>query len=180
MNNYKENDDDVVVMQKQQLLQHKTSVEVSYPIYQRINNYISKKYPHSENTENWGELKAKEIDYIFSLGVERAEQELECSILFEEKKPRRDVLVNLGKIACVFKVNPEYPKIKSMTITKTINTILGLKDKRTREKYLKCVKQYLGRVQEFGIVDVSDFVNRIPRQYLDTTTSTSSFGEKYD
>lgn len=177
MNNYKENDDEVVVMREQQLLQQKTNIDVSYLIYQKINNYLSKKYP---NTHLDFKDKLKETDYIFSLGVERAEQELECSILFEEKKPRRDVLVNLGKIACVFKENPEYPNIKSMTITKTINTILGLKDKRTREKYLKCVKQYLGRVQEFGIVDISDFVNRIPRQNLDTTTSTSSFGEKYD
>ena len=177
MNNYKENDDEVVVMQKQQLLQHKTSVEGSYPIYQRINNYISKKYPHSENTENWGELKAKEIDYIFSLGVERAEQELECSILFEEKKPRRDVLVNLGKIACVFKVNSEYPKIKSMAITKTINKIMGSKCNRTKEKYHNCVHQYVTKPGELGITDVSDFVNRIPKQYLETS-STSSFGEK--
>lgn len=172
-------DVDVVVTQNQHPLQQmkKTTVEVSHPIYQRINSYISKKYPTSKYL---GDTIAKEIDYIFSLGVEKAEKELECLLLFEEKKPRMDVLENLGKIANELQSNPDYPKIKSMTITKTINKILGSKVNRTKTKYHNCIHQYITKPGELGIVDVSNFVNRIPNRFLNTTTSTSSFGENYE
>jgi len=172
-----ENDDDVIVNQNQQLLQQKTktTVEVSYPIYQKICDYISKKYP---NTEELGDEKAKEIDNIFSVGIDKLEKELECILLFEEKNPRKDVLINLGKIANEFLSNPDYPKINAMSNTKTINKIMGSKDHRTKEKYHRCVHQYLGIPKEQGLTNVSGFVNRIPKQILDTTSSTSSFIEQ--
>jgi len=174
----KNDDVDDVATHNQQLAESpRIPAQFTMDVYEQFTDYLELKYlTYGESDHN----KQKELDYVFSLGIEKAKEKLECSILFEEKKPRRDVLENLGKIACAFSADPKYPKIKSMAITKTINKVMGLKDKRTREKYLKCVKQYLGRVKEFGIVDVSDFVNRIPKQYLDTTSSTSSFGEKYE
>ena len=174
--NNRHNDDDVVANQNLQILE-KTSVNVSYPIYQKINSYISKKYP---NSKYLGEQKAKEIDHIFSLGIEQAEKELECSILFEEKKPRKDVLQNLGKLAQEFLLLPDYPNIKAMAVTKTINKVIGFRDKRTKKKYEKCVHQYIGKPGDFAITNVSGFVERIPNEFLNTTSSTSSFGEKYE
>ena len=167
-------DDEVVANQSQQLLE-KTSVEVSYPIYQKIENYISKKHPDSKFL---GEQKAKEIDHIFSLGIDQAEKELECTILFEEKNPRKDVLVNLGKIANEFLKTSTYPKIRAVTLRPTINKIMGFRDKRTKEKYQKCIQQYIEEPKEFGLTDVSGFIERIPNEYLNTTSSTSSFLEQ--
>jgi len=175
--NNQHNDDDVVVNQNQHLLQQKTktSVEVSYPIYQKINSYISKKYP---NSKYLGDEKAKEIDHIFSLGVDKAEKELECSILFEENKPRSDVLENLGKMAHEFLIHHQYPTIQPMVVTKVINKVIGFRCDRTKEKYKKCITQYTKNSGELGNLDISLFVERIPKKYLPTTSSTSSFGEK--
>ena len=171
-----QNDDDVVVNQNQHLLQEKIklSIDVSYPIYQKIDSYLFKKYP---NTDLDFKDILKENDYIFSLGIEQAEKELECTILFEEKKPRKDVLVNLGKIASELLKLPEYPKIHAVTLQPIINKIMGFRDKRTKEKYLKCIQQYIEEPKEFGLTDVSGFVDRIPNEFLNTTSSTSSFGE---
>ncbi len=175
--NLEKNDDVVVVNQNQHLLQEKIklSIDVSYPIYQKIDSYLFKKYP---NTDLDFKDILKENDYIFSLGIEKAEKELECSILFEEKKPRKDVLQNLGKLAQEFLLLPDYPNIKAMAVTKTINKVIGFRDKRTKEKYEKCVHQYIGKPGDFAIIDVSGFVERIPNEFLNTTSSTSSFGEK--
>ncbi len=174
----KENDDDVVVNQKQQLLEKKTSIEVSYLLYQKIDDYLFKKYP---DTNLYYKDKLKETDYIFSLGIEKAEKELECPILFEEKKPRRDVLENLGKMAHEFLTHPQYPIIQPMIVTKTINKVMGSRDDRTKEKYKKCITQYTKYSGEIGNLDISLFVERIPKQYRDnsslTTSSTSSFGD---
>ena len=64
MNSNLKNDDDVVVNQNQLMLQQqtKTSIDVSHPIYQKINSYLSKKYP---NTNLVFKDKLKETDYIF-------------------------------------------------------------------------------------------------------------------
>jgi len=171
------NDVDDVAKRNQQLLQQKTktSIDVSHPIYQKINRYLSKKYP---NTNLEFKDRRKETDYIFSLGVERAEKELECSILFEEKKPRRDVLENLGKMAHEFLIHHQYPEIQPMVVTKVINKVMGSRCDRTKEKYKKCITQYTKNSGELGNLDISLFVERIPKQYLPTTSSTSSFGEK--
>ena len=178
MNNYKENEVDDVATHNQQLVESpKVPAQFTIDVYKSFSDYLELKYGEYEIINH---NRQKELDYVLSIGTENAKEKLKFErypILFEGKKPRIDVLENLGKIACAFSADPKYPEIKSMTVTTTINKIMVLKVKRTREKYLKCVKQYLGRVKEFGIVDVSDFVNRIPKQYLETS-STSSFGEK--
>jgi len=165
--NNQHNDDDVVVNQNQHLLQQKTktSIDVSHPIYQKINSYLSKKYP---NTNLDFKDRLKETDYIFSLGIERAEKELECPILFEEKKPRKDVLSNLGKIASEFLKSPTYPDIRAVTLQQTINKVLSLRDDRTIKKYEKCIHQYIEKPREFGLANVSGFVERIPRSYMES------------
>ncbi len=172
------NDDDDVVNQKQQLSKKKTSVDVSYLLYRKIDSYLFKKY---FDTNLSYEEKLKEIDYIFSLGLEKAERDLGCPILFEEKKPRKDVLINLGKMAYEFLIHPQYPIIQSMVVTKTINRIMDSRDNRTKEKYKKCIIQYTKNSGEVGSVDISFFVERVPTQYLSTTSSTSSFnGNKHE
>ena len=166
----KDDDDVVVAMQSQQVL--KTSVDVSYSTYQRFTDLLSRKYP---NSELWAEDKLNEANHIFSLGIEQAEKELECPILYEERKPRKDVMINLGKIANEFLKSSAYPEMRAVTLRQTINKVLGLGDDRTKKKYERCIHQYIGRPGELGLTDVSGFVERLPKQFVDTTSSTSSF-----
>jgi len=144
---------------------------VSYPVYQKIENYIFKKHPNIDL--NFKDL-LKENDHIFSLGINQAEKELECTILFEEKNPRKDRMINLGKIADEFLKSPIYPDIRAVTLQQTINKVIGFRDNRTKEKYLKCIQQYIGKPRELGLTNVSAFVERIPNEYLNATTSSSS------
>jgi len=168
-------DDDVDVANgNQQLLQKKVEIELSYPTYQRIKDYLNKKYP---NSNLYYEDKLHEIDYLFSLGLEQAKKEFECPILFEERIPRKDRMEKLGKIALEFTLHPNYPKIKSLAIVNIINKILPLQDKRTIKKYLYCINQYIGKPKEFGECDVSGFVERMPDEFFKTSSSTSSFIE---
>ena len=55
-----------------------------------------------------------------------------------------------------------------------INKIMPLADYRTKNKYQHCVEAYIGEAKELGECDVSNFVDRIPNEYLKTTSSTSS------
>jgi len=167
-------DEEDVAKESQQLLQ-KTSIDVSYPIYQKINSYLFKKYP---NTNLDFKDKLKETDHIFSLGIDQAEKEVECPILYEEKKPRKDVLINLGKIANEFLKSPTYPEVRALTLRQILNKVLGLGDDRTIKKYERCVLQYIGKPKEFGLTDVSGFMERIPNEFLDTTSSSSSLDSK--
>lgn len=180
----KEDDVDDVVRKNQQLIQSpKIPAEFTLDVYKPFSDYLKLKYGEYEDEEA-NRNRQKELDYVFSLGVEKAKEKLEFEIypiLFEEKKPRKDVMIKLIKIAKEFQSNPEYPKIKSMNITKAINKIMGSMCDRTKEKYHKCVHQYLTKPGELGIADVSEFVERLSNEYLDTT-STSSFreDEKYE
>jgi len=165
-------DDDVVVATKsQQLLQKTTSIDLDYYTYQKIYNFLNRKYPN-QNLDS--EAKLKEINYLFSIGLDRAERELECSILIGEKKPRKDEMIKLGRIAQVLRAHTDYPNIKAPYIRNVINKVMPLADKRTSKKYLNCVISYIGQAGELGITDVSPFVEKIPNEFLNTTSSTSS------
>ena len=164
-------DDEVVANQSRQIL-NEIRIDVSYTVYQKMDGYLFKKHP---NTELNSIDLLKENDYIFSLGIDQAEKELENPILFEEKKPRKDRMINLGKIADEFLKSPIYPDIRAVTLQQTINKVIGFRDKRTKEKYLKCIQQYIGKTaNELGLVNVTDFVERIPNEFLNATTSSSS------
>ena len=169
-----ENDDDVVVANHSKQILEEISIDVSYTVYQKMDGYLFKKHPNTKL--NFKDL-LKENDYIFSLGIDQAEKELENLILFEEKKPRKDVMINLGKIANELLKSPTYPKIRAVTLLPTINKVMPFGDKRTKAKYLKCIQQYLEEPGELSITDVSGFIDRIPNEFLNTTSSTTSFEE---
>ena len=40
------------------------------------------------------------------------------------------------------------------------------------------IQQYVGLPKELGNTDVSGFVNRMPKEYLNTTSSTTSLQER--
>lgn len=168
--------DDVAIINKQLIQSPRIPAQFTLHVYKPFSEYLKLKYGEDEEVIN--HHRQEELDYVFSIGIKKTKNELDHPILFKEKKPRKDELYRLGKIASDLKLFSGYPKIKSMNITKTINRVMNSKDSRTKTKYHQWVQQYIGKPKEFGLTDVSEFVNRIPDEYLDTTTSTSSSEEE--
>jgi hypothetical protein len=167
--------DDVDVANNQQLCEFPTvPAQFSLDIYQPFTAYLQSKYGDEEEINL---NRQEELDYVLSLGIEKAKEKLQFKmypILFEDKKPRQDVMDKLVSIAKEFKSHPEYPIIKSMSITNIIDRVMDSKDKRTKRKYHKCIEKYVGEPKELGKTDVSGFIERIPNDFLNTTSSTSS------
>ena len=174
-----EDDVDDVVRHNQQLIQSPIiPAQFTIDVYKPFSDYLKLKY--RENEDEINNNKQKELDYVLSIGIEKAKEELKFEmypILFEGKKPREDVMNKLVRIAKEFLSHTDYPILKSMAITNTINKILDSKDKRTKKKYHKCIQTYVGLPKELGNTDVSEFVNRIPKEYLNATSSSTSFQE---
>ena len=174
-----DNDVDDVATNNQLLIESPTiPAQFTIDVYKPFSDYLKLKY--GENEDEINNNRQKETDYVFSIGIGKAKEKLEFDmypILFEGKKPREDVMNKLVSIAKEFQSYPEYPIIKSMTITNIIDRILDSKDKRTKKKYRKCIQTYVGLPKELGNTDVSEFVNRITKEFVDTTSSTTSFQE---
>ena len=172
-------DDDVDVANNQQLYEFPTiPAQFSLDIYKQFTEYLVSKY--EDDIEKTNHNRQKELDYVYSLGTEKAKKESEFErypILFEGKPPRADVMKKLVTIAKEFQSYPDYPIIKSMTITNIIDRVMDSKDKRTKRKYHKCIEKYVGEPKELGKTDVSGFIERIPNEFLKTSSSTSSFIE---
>jgi len=156
---------DDVARNNHQLIQSPTiPAQFTLDIYKPFSDYLKLKYRENEDEVNLN--RQKEVDYVFSIGIVKAKEKLEFDmypILFEGKKPREDVMCNLIKISKGFLSHPEYPILKSMAITNTVNKIMGSKDKRTKKKYHKCIQTYVGSPKELGNTNVSEFVNRIQK-----------------
>jgi len=174
-----EDDVDDVARHNQQLIQSPTiPAQFTIEVYEPFTDYLGLKYSTYEESNN---NKQKELDYVFRIGIEKANEKLQFEmypILFEGKKPRKDVMNKLVRIAKEFQSYSVYPILKSMAITNTIDKILDSKDKRTKKKYHKCVQTYVGLPKELGNTDVSEFVNRISKEYLNTTSSSTSLQEE--
>jgi len=175
-----DNDLDDVATNNQLLIESPTiPAQFTIDVYKPFSDYLKLKY--GENEDEINNNRQKETDYIFSIGIVKAKEKLEFDmypILFEGKKPREDVMNKLVSIAKEFQSHTGYPILKSMAITNTVNKILDSKDKRTKKKYQKCIQTYIGSPKELGNTDVSEFVNRITKVFLDTTSSTTSFQEE--
>jgi len=175
-----EDDVDDVARHNQQLIQSPMiPAQFTIDVYKPFSDYLKLKYRGNEDEIN--NNKQKEIDYVLSLGTVKAKEKLEFEmypILFEGKKPREDVMNKLVRIAKEFQSYSVYPILKAMAITNTIDKILDSKDKRTKKKYHKCIQTYVGLPKELGNTNVSEFVNRIPKEYLNATSSSTSFQEE--
>lgn len=172
-------DDDVVV--KQEL---RTHTNLALNIYKQFNNYLKMKY--TGNEEDITQNTDKEFDTIVNLGLIQAKESLSSnnsSLLHKERKPRKDVWEKLGRIAKVLLDCNTYPKVPGDTILQILNKVLPHGDPRVIRDYRKTVLSYCN-IQEdvierctsdnrLGELDVSFFVELIPKQYI-TTSSTSS------
>ena len=179
-----QNDVDVVARPK-------TTVDVTYDVYQEINRYLLIKYNNEDLAK---QNRDKEIDSIFQLGLIQAKQNLSSdssSLLHKERKPRKDVWERLGRIAKEFLDCTAYPKIPGGAIPQILNKVLPNRDPRVIRDYRKTILSYCNVREDvinrctndsrLGELNVSFFVELIPKQYI-TSSSTSSFfeEEKYE
>jgi len=174
-----DNDVDDVASNNQQLYQSSMiPARFTIDVYKPFSDYLKLKYGEDRDAEDVILNKQKEFDYVFTLGTEQAVKRLNFEIypiLFEGKPPRKDVMDKLIKIAKEFQSTPGYPIIKSMSITNIVDRIMNSKDKRTKKKYHKCIQEYIGLPKELGNTDVTGFIERIPNEFLNTTSSSTSF-----
>jgi len=181
----KDNDDDVVAKQTVVMTYKKLPIEFNIA----FSEYLKLKFNKNEDAMNANEQK--EFEIIFQLGLIEAKRKLFSNIstlLHKEKKPRRDVWENLGRIAKEFLNCNTYPKIPSYALTNLLNKSIGKKEHRTLLDYRKTVLRYCNYDEEIidkcrdsrlGEIDVSFYVSMIPKQYVAVTSSSFNVeGEK--
>ena len=165
----KENDDDVVAKTTP-----RTYTKLDLSIFKQFNDFLKIKYNGNEeiinqNTEN-------EYDNIVKLGLIQARLSLASFtsyLLHKERKPRKDVWKNLGRIAKEILDNYD-PKIHSSELSIILNKALGDRDPRVIEDYKQTITNYSTN-NEFGETDTSLFLSLIPKEYLTTSSTSSSF-----
>lgn len=180
--------DDVVAAQPQ-IFQSFTHIQIPLQLYRKISDYLKLKYTYNQNAINLNE--SKEIEFIINSGLIAATTALHSNnspLLHKEKPPRRDVWVNLGKIGMEFLNCNSYPIIPSSYLSAILNKALENMDSRVIRDYRKTVLLYCNIHEQIidkcsdsklGDLDVSFFIQLIPKQYL-ATSSTSSFMHERD
>lgn len=105
---------------------------------------ILKKF-YKNSTESWG----RSVSWLDHVGLLLAEynskfdeQHHAASLIFDGRKPRKDVLVKLNIIANIIESEDSFPKIHREIIPKIVRSALSHPDVRTLKKYIKCVKDY--------------------------------------
>lgn len=181
VNTSNNNDDDVAA----QLLSPVKITHIPIPLNLRvkINNYLKLKYVNNENAIDINEQR--EIEFIVNSGLVSATTALysdNSPLLHKEKKPRKDVWINLGKIASEFINCDSYPIINSNYLSTILNKALGNRDSRVIRDYRKTILLYCNIHEQIiekcsdsrlGDLDVGLFVKLVPKQYI--ATSSTSF-----
>lgn len=110
----------------------------------RIPVRILKKF-YKYSTESWN-IPVPWLDHVSTLLADYNskfdEQHHAASLIFDGRKPRKDVLVKLNIIANIIESEDSFPKIHRETIPKIVRSALAHPDVRTLKKYIKCVKDY--------------------------------------
>jgi hypothetical protein len=160
--------------------------KISVELNREIAEYTKLKYTNNDAAID--SCEQKEFECIIKIGLVHAKQALfskESILLHKGKKPRNDVWQNLGKIASEFLKCNTYPTIPSNYLSAILNKALGNRDHRVVQDYRRTVLLYCNTSEElikkskgiqFGNLDVSLFVQLIPKKYIvmiDTTSSTS-------
>ena len=177
-------DDDVTASQLPLQSIRITHKKLRLSLYKKFGEYLKIKYSNNEKAIDVNEFK--EFEDIINLGLIQAKKTLfskESNLLHNGKKPRKDVWLNLGKIASKMLNCNSYPIIPSNHLSSILNMSLGIVDPRVKRGYRRTILHYCN-VDELiiercsdsrlGELDVTFFISLIPKQYL-TTSSTSSF-----
>jgi hypothetical protein len=87
------------------------------------------------------------IKKIIEEHLERKElQHHATSLSFDEKKPRKDQLFKILKIAEEAETYPDAERLKRWHVEKIIKTALNKPDERTVKKYLNCIQNYVKEI----------------------------------
>jgi len=169
------NDDDTTTLSNSNTLK-KTYVAISLDLYRQFNNFMNSKYLKNEDAIN--KNHDKEIELIFNSGlvnVRKSFYSKDSQFLHNEKKARDDVLKNHGKIASEFLNCDSFPKIPINVFKVILDKVLENFQDRTVIEYRKTILDYCHmNEQAIQTLDVSFYVQLIPREYIDTATSSSS------
>ena len=187
----KENDVVVAVNDSDLITIPLSIVRLSVTLIKIFNDYMNLKYNKNENAISTN--YQNELEYTFNLGLREANRALYSNnspLLHKEKKPRKDVWHNLGKITDELVKCNSYPIIHASYLASILNKSLGNRDKRVIQDYRKTVLSHCNITEEsiekcnnskLGELDVAFFVSLIPKQYRNrlslATSSTSSFGD---
>jgi len=141
-----------------------TECMISYPIFSIFREYLDLKFYGNNNLDN--DKIREELDHVILVGVNQCRKNIQTttsstSLLFKGKKPRKDVLVKLAKIAAVYFDDPVFPHFRPLQIRNVVVQVLDRPDKRTRDDYLQCIKDYSIPDRQRGTFDVSSFCREL-------------------
>lgn len=149
---------------KSELTELQTECMVSYGVYFKFDKYLELKY--SNNPELKYQNRQSEIDQVFMVGITQCMNDLQTttsstSLLFDGKKPRKDTLHKLARIATILQNLDEYPNFRRSQLIKVIKGIIK-GDIRTEKKYLKCIEDYSIPNTQSGKFNVRSFYKLMP------------------
>jgi len=146
-----------------------TQYVFSYGVNIKFREYVDVKYGRNRHLDTQ-EVK-EELDQLILVGLNYSLKNYKTastttSILFNRKKPRKDVLLKLTKISSILSDNPNYPHLKPLQIRQVVASVLGRVDSRTELQYTKCVRDYSIPNRVSGTFNVTTFCNLLQQQQL--------------
>lgn len=116
-------------------------LRMRYGLLRELKNNLKKKY--GENHPSVSGYIYHKIQKINEEFQEFQLQQHTASLSFDGKKPRKDVLLKLLKIADEVRTYPDADILKRWHVEKIIRTALDKPDDRTVKKYLDCLQNYV-------------------------------------
>jgi len=149
--NEKNDDVDDIINDEQKLIENdngppRTVVSINAAVYQKFNEYLD--FRSDFNPEFKEKLRDAMLDLAVFVGVKDLIQDFKStttsssSILVDGKRPRKDVLLNLARIADELFIEKEFPYLKNSQIKECINIVLFRADERTFNKYYDTIINY--------------------------------------
>lgn len=140
-----------------------------FTFYRQFEDFLKTKFS-DEYASLSDEKKIDNFENIFMMGLRQAQKfhalKQSCDLLWNEKPPRTDMIKKLGNILWELGSEPSYPIVPPLKIRSAIKKVLSSRDKRTQNRYLQWIIQYSHHKREFNTVDMSELVNRFPKNKI--------------
>ena len=159
------NDDvvDVVVdKEKRNNEELQTQCTIKHLLFNEFKESLNQKFNHDD--ELVSKSLQKELDYVFFLGLQQYKKSYtttSTSLLYNGKKPRKDVLRNLKKLSEFLYDYGKFPHFKKHDLFSIINDAFGQMDSRTKTKYLDCIIDNSLKNNSNGTFDVKTFAQQL-------------------
>jgi len=158
------NDDvvDVIDKEKRNNKELQTQCMINHLLFNEFKEFLNKKFKHDD--EMISKNLQKELDYIFFLGLQQykiSHTTSSTSLLYNGKKPRRDVLTNLKKLSEFLYDYEKFPHFRKHDLFSIINDAFGQIDSRTKTKYLNCIIANSLKNNSNGTFNVQTFTKQL-------------------